>query len=169
MAGKFLGSLFGNGAGARGSAEVGHTAPPEEDDLRRAGTALVDLRRFVRRSGARLPPVVYSQLRQIDDLLAALIRYIDGARASTEQLVLLEAMVSDYLPGAVRAYLLLSEPSRQDYSAETKALLSQLKTLHLTALNLDNQVRTGAVTELAVHGRFLQDKFDLGSLHLEGR
>jgi hypothetical protein len=53
-------------------------------------------------------------------------------------------------------------------SPESDVLFAQLATLRSTALNLDNQVRSGTATELAIHGRFLQDKFDLSSLHLEG-
>ncbi|WP_394249512.1 hypothetical protein [Arthrobacter pityocampae] len=170
MVGKFLGSLFGGAEPARGL-QAGEGPPPssEQDDLRRAALALEQLRRTVLRSGALHPTIVHSQVRQILDLLGALIRYIGEFKASTEQLVLLEAILSDYLPGALRAYMLVPETSRQDESPETRTLLAQLRTLHATATDLDRQVRTGAVTELAVHGRFLQDKFDLGSLHLEGR
>ncbi len=169
MVGKFLGSFFGGPEPVPGAAGEGAPVSPEQDDLQRAARALQQLRTTVLRSGAQHPTIVHSQVRQILDLLAALIRYISEFRASTEQLVLLEAMLSDYLPGALRAYMLVPEASRQDDSAETRTLLAQLKTLHTTAIDLDRQVRTGAVTELAVHGRFLQDKFDLGSLHLEGR
>lgn len=168
MAGRFLGSLFGGPEPAR-SAEGGvQPMSSEEDDLVRAGEALNRLRSTVRRNGELYPPVIYSQVRQILDVLHSLVKYIHQSKASTEQLVLLAAIVGDYLPGALQVYILLSESSRQDTSAETTTLLSQLGTLHVTATNLDRQVRTGAVTELAVHGRFLQDKFELGSLHLEG-
>jgi hypothetical protein len=65
--------------------------------------------------------------------------------------------------------LMLASSSRTDESSETTVLLEQLGTLYSTVLNLDNQVRTGAITELAVHGQFLKDKFDIDGLHLEGR
>ena len=64
---------------------------------------------------------------------------------------------------------MLAAGSRRDDSADTKVLLEQFDTLYSTVKNLDNQVRTGAITELAVHGQFLRDKFDIDGLHLEGR
>lgn len=173
MVGRFLGALFGGQepaprATGEGTAAQTPAVPPEQDDLQRAGRALDQLLTTLLRNGALHPTIVHSQVRQILDLLSALILYIGEFRASTEQLVLLEAMLSDYLPGALRAYMLVPQRSRQDGSPETETLLAQLRTLHTTAIDLDHQVRTGAVTELAVHGRFLKDKFDLGSLHLEG-
>jgi hypothetical protein len=83
--------------------------------------------------------------------------------------VLLDAVVTDYLPSPLRSYLMLAAPTRTDGSAATTALLEQLETLFSTVKNLDNQVRTGAITELAVHGQFLRDKFDVDGLHLEGQ
>lgn len=118
--------------------------------------------------GAELPTLVVSQVLQLADILRALIDYIGQSGASTEQRVLLNAVVTDYLPSPLRAYLMLAAGSRRDDSAETTALLEQFDTLYSTVKNLDNQVRTGAITELAVHGQFLRDKFDIDGLHLEG-
>lgn len=118
--------------------------------------------------GAELPTLVVSQVLQLADTLRALIGYIGQSGASTEQRVLLNAVITDYLPSPLRAYLMLTAGSRRDDSAETTALLEQFDTLYSTVKNLDNQVRTGAITELAVHGQFLRDKFDIDGLHLEG-
>ena len=110
-----------------------------------------------------------SQVLQLADILRALIGYIGRSGASTEQRVLLNAVITDYLPSPLRAYLMLAAGSRRDDSADTAVLLEQFDTLYSTVKNLDNQVRTGAITELAVHGQFLRDKFDIDGLHLEGR
>ncbi len=138
-------------------------------DLGTSGAALDALRSEVRRAGGEVPTLIYSQFRQIDDLLAPLVAHMQTTSASTEQVVLAGAIISDYLPTSLRTYLMLPKSSRSDGSRETTTLLAQLATLHSTVLNLNQQVRSGAATELAIHGRFLQDKFDLGSLHLEGQ
>ena len=105
---------------------------------------------------------------QLADILRALIDYIGRSGASTEQRVLLNAVITDYLPSPLRAYLMLAAGLRLDESADTTVLLEQLDMLYATVQNLDSQVRTGAITELAVHGQVLRDKFDIDGLHLEG-
>ena len=83
--------------------------------------------------------------------------------------MLLNAIITNYLPTPLRAYTGISERERSDDSEATALLVEQLTTLEGIARDLDNQVRTGAITELAVHGQFLRDKFDIDGLHLEGR
>lgn len=163
---KFLGSLFGSGASRAAEQETTWDEPA--DELRASAAALDMLRCDVRSNGAEIPTVAYSQFRQLDDLIRLLIVQMNAMDASTEQRVLLAAIVSDYLPTSMRTYLMLGKSSRQESSPESEVLIAQLATLLSTTVDLDKQVRSGAATELAIHGRFLQDKFDLGSLHLEG-
>ena len=171
MVGKFIGSLFGAVASSNSHAEQGPAPVLDQNvtDLGTSGVSLDALRIEIRRSGGELPTLIYSQFRQIDDLLAPLVAHMQQTDASTEQVVLAGAIISDYLPTSLRTYLMLPKSSRVGGSRETTTLLAQLATLHSTVLNLNQQVRSGAATELAIHGRFLQDKFDLGSLHLEGQ
>jgi hypothetical protein len=169
MVAKFLGSLFGNSAVSRSVVEQQPVDDPAGDELAATSAALEELRGMALGKGAELPTVVLSQVLQLVDILRALIPYIGQSGASTEQRVLLNAVIMDYLPAPLRAYSMLTADSRTDGSADTAVLLEQLDTLYSTAQNLDNQVRTGAITELAVHGQFLRDKFDIDGLHLEGR
>lgn len=170
MVGKLLGALFGAAAARSSDAEQGPAPELDQNavDLGNSGAALEASRSEIRCAGGELPTLIYSQFRQIDDLLAPLVAHMQKTGASTEQVVLAGAIISDYLPTSLRTYLMLPKSSRVDDSRETATLLAQLATLHSTVLNLNQQVRSGNATELAVHGRFLQDKFDLGSLHLEG-
>ena len=170
MVGKFIGSLFGAAAARNSDADQGPAPVLDQNvmDLDTSRASLDALRIEFRRAGRELPTLIYSQFRQIDDLLAPLVAHMQQAGASTEQVVLAGAIIGDYLPTSLRTYLMLPKSSRVDSSRETTTLLAQLATLHSTVLNLNQQVRSGAATELAIHGRFLQDKFDLGSLHLEG-
>ncbi|MEO5779182.1 MULTISPECIES: hypothetical protein [Arthrobacter] len=176
MVAKFLGSLFGSGSDPRSAAGSGEGQPepasgsadPAAEELAVTKAALHDLRRTVLGKGAELPTLVLSQVLQLLDTLGALIGYIERSGASTEQRVLLNAVITDYMPSPLHTYLLLGRPARTVDSAQTTGLLEQLDTLHSTARNLDHQVRTGAITELAVHGQFLRDKFNVDGLRLEG-
>ncbi|WP_426225108.1 hypothetical protein [Pseudarthrobacter sp. DSP2-3-2b1] len=167
MVGKFLGSLFGAATTVSPETEQGPEPDQNSVDLGASQAALDAFRIEVRTAGAELPTLIYSQFRQIDDLVAPLLAHMQKAEPSTEQVVLAGAIISDYMPTSLRTYLMLPKSSRLDGSRESNTLLAQLATLHSTALNLNQQVRSGAATELAIHGRFLQDKFDLGSLRLE--
>ncbi len=176
MVAKFLGSLFGSGADPRPAAGAGAGQPdavsgpadPAAEELAATKAAHRDLRLTVLGHGAELPTLVVSQVLQLLDILGALIGYIERSGASTEQRVLLHAVITDYMPAPLQTYLLLDRRARSVGSAETSVLLEQLDTLYSTAKDLDHQVRTGAVTELAVHGQFLRDKFNVDGLRLEG-
>ncbi|WP_430297470.1 hypothetical protein [Sinomonas sp. B1-1] len=166
MVAKFFGSLFGGAEREPRRVLDEHLPLTQEQELEQTRLALTELRSAVRRAGAVLPVLASSRLRQTDDLLAALIGYIAEHGASTEQRVLLNAMVTDYLPTSLRVYRALPASTHAEDSPEAEKLLEQLDILHSTALDLDNQVRTGAIAELSVHGRFLQDKFDVGGIRL---
>lgn len=172
MVAKFFGSLFGGGADPRSAAVPGEDAlagSEPEDELGATARSLEDLRRMVLSNGREFPPFVVSQVLQLADILRELIDYIADGSASTEQRVLLNAVITDYLPSPLQSYLKLADAARTDDSPNTATLSEQLGTLHSTVRNLDNQVRTGAITELAVHGQFLKDKFNIDGLHLEGQ
>ena len=168
MASRLFSSLFGSGSPQDPRPEQLLIGDEKEDELSTAEEALNSLVTELRRSGADLPTVAYSQFAQITDLLFALVEHAGKIGSTIEQQVLLAAMSADYLPTSLRTYLTLPASNRALDSAETGLLLEQLATLHSTASTLEGEIYTGSSTELAIHGRFLQDKFDLGSLLLEG-
>lgn len=169
MIGRFFGSLFGSAPAP--AAGVAEPAPPssEDDELRDTVASLDRLRTAVRAAGAALPPLVTSQVCQIEDVLRPLLGHIAAHGASTEQRVLLNAIITSYLPTPLRAYTGISERERTDDSEATALLVEQLTTLEGIARDLDNQVRTGAIAELSTHGRFLDDKFAPSTLQLGER
>lgn len=168
MASRLFGSLFGYGSSQDSRPEQLVISDEKEDELRAAEEALSSLTAQLRRSGADIPTAAYSQFAQIADLLCALVEHAGKIGSTIEQRVLLAAMLADYLPTSLRTYLTLPAVNRALGSAETGLLLEQLATLHSTASTLESEIHNGSSTELAIHGRFLQDKFDLGSLLLEG-
>ena len=156
MVSRFLSSLFGV---PPRDAEQGPTPPSESDD-ERVASSLGTLQMTVRGAGRELPNIASSQLRQIDDILQPLVDYIAEHGASTEQRVLLEAIIGDYLPTPLKAYLAATEQDRAEDSPATGLLCEQLALLFSTAQDLNHQVRSGAITELSTYARFLGDKFE---------
>ncbi|MFD1213726.1 hypothetical protein ACFQ36_16935 [Arthrobacter sp. GCM10027362] len=156
MVARFFGSLFGTPRPEEGA---GQEPAAEPDDDARVAEALDGLRSAVRAAGRELPGLISAQLRQIDDVLQPLAEYIKAQDASTEQRVLLEAMVVDYIPTPLKAYLALPEEDRGEDSRATAMFAEQLQILFDTAQDLNHQVRSGAITELSTYARFLDDKF----------
>ncbi|WP_138444781.1 hypothetical protein [Sinomonas susongensis] len=162
---KFFGSLFGNGREPERALDD-DLPMTQAQELERTREALAELRSSIRRAGSLLPPLATSHMRQIDDVLRLLLAYVAEHGASTEQRVLLDAIASDYLPTSLRVYRALPPETQTDTSPETEKLLEQLDILYATALDLDHQVRTGAIAELSAHGRFLRDRFDVDGVRI---
>jgi hypothetical protein len=168
------GALFGrpDDAGDARSRAVEVVGPTPGDAPAAAAAALgaLDaLRADVRRAGGALPTLISSQLRQIDDLLRTVVTAVDEEDGSTEQQYLLNALVTDYLPTPLAAFLALGDEDRTDDAGPTLQFAGQLVLLEETIRDLLNQVRIGAVAELSTHGRFLADKFTAPELTLDGR
>lgn len=158
MIGRIGRGLFGGGSPAP---EVpGQPAlDPIAQEIAQMGAAVDKLRASVRRSGSHLPPLLFSQLRQLGDLLREAVADISIRGCSTEQRVLLNAMICNYIPAPLQAYLSLPPAHHDEESRATFMLAEQLATLRETLDDLLNQIRIGAVEELSTHGRFLADKF----------
>ena len=161
---KLFGARFG---GAAQNNIVEQVPVASADEVQQLTRELDTLRSAVRRSGSVLPGLLSSQLRQIDDLLRPLLDYVRSNGSSTEQMVLLGAIINSYIPTPLQAYMVAEASEHSDDSETTKLFAEQLKVLEATARDLDRQVRSGAIWELSVHARFLQDKFG-PSLELEG-
>jgi hypothetical protein len=160
--GRFVNSLFGAPPSQQPAAEapvVDTPASAAQTDDEQTAAALDDLRDSVRRAGRDIPTLLSSRLGQIDDLLREVVATIEAQDASTEQRVLLGAMVRDYIPTPLRAFLALPEGDRGDNSRATVLFADQLALLEETVRDLLNQIRIGAIAELSTHGRFLADKF----------
>lgn len=167
MIGKIVGSFF-KSAPAPAAAEASHEATVESEDAQTAH-ALDALRAEVRHAGAQLPGLISSQLRQVDDVLRTIVAAVADQGASTEQRVLLNAIICSYIPTPLHAFLALADGERGDRSRGTQLFAEQLTTLEAISRDLLNQVRVGAIAELSTHGRFLNDKFAPSSLTLDGR
>lgn len=156
--GRFVGGIFGNGP-AQQQAQVVSSVDPVEQELAQMSVSLEKLRSAVRRSGSTLPTLLSSQLGQLCDLLGVVYQDLKIRGGSTEQRVLLNAMICSYIPEPLQAFLSLPAAYQSDSSKSAGMLEEQLATLFETLADLHNQIRIGAVEELSTHGRFLADKF----------
>ncbi|MGO2539963.1 hypothetical protein ACT3TS_11985 [Specibacter sp. AOP5-B1-6] len=157
MIGRFVGGRFGGGAAPQVPDRP--VVDPVAEEISQMGAAVDSLRAAVRRSGSRLPPLLMSQLRHLGDLMREAVADISIRGCSTEQRVLLNAMICSYVPTPLQAYLGLPPTHHDEESAATFLFAEQLATLEQTLADLLNQIRIGAVEELSTHGRFLADKF----------
>lgn len=157
MIGRFVGGLFGGG-----SNEPTPTAAPVDtlaQELDQIEASLEKLRSSIRRSGSRLPTVLSSQLLQLADAMEDALTEVRITGSSTEQRVLLNAMICSYVPEPLQSYLSLPPVHHEEGSKTSGMFEEQLSTLFETLADLTNQIRIGAVEELSTHGRFLNDKF----------
>lgn len=114
---------------------------------------------LTRKSSNDIPTAVYSKLRIIDDILRSLLRYIDVQGCSPEQEYLLNAMITDYIPTGLHAYLNLSPLDKGDNTSSALSLMRQYDILEDKARDLANMVRTGATAELSTQESFIDAKF----------
>lgn len=157
MIGRFVGGRFGGGPAPQ--VPQVPAVDPVAAEIAAMGAAVDSLRAAVRRSGSALPPLLTSQLRQLGDLMRDAVLDVSVRGCSTEQRVLLNAMICSYVPAPLQSYLALPPAHHGEESAATFMFAEQLATLEQTLADLLNQIRIGAVEELSTHGRFLADKF----------
>lgn len=158
MIGRFVGGIFGSGP-AQQQVPATPAVDPVEQELAQMRVSLEKLRSAVRRSGSVLPTLLLSQLSQLCDLMGVALEDLTVRGGSTEQRVLLNAMMCSYIPEPLQAFLSLPPEYQNDGGKSAGMLEEQLATLYETLADLHNQIRIGAVEELSTHGRFLADKF----------
>ncbi|WP_049796071.1 hypothetical protein [Frankia sp. EAN1pec] len=114
-------------------------------------------------NGGRLPPGAVPTVRDIDDVLRPLLRYIEVQSASEEEMRYLTAIVHEYLPQALGDFVALPAhyADRPGVTGTTPAddLIRQLQLLDEGANELQDLVYTGDAAKLAIQARFLDAKF----------
>jgi hypothetical protein len=153
-----------------------HTAPtPVEhtpsDPVLGLQNSLREVVRIANRNGGRLPDGAVPAVREIEDVLRPLLAHVAKRGADVEELHNLEAIVTEYLPGALDHYLDLPEDyalTNRGPSGSTPAeeLLNQLRLLVDGAKDLQRAVYDHDAQKLSVQGRFLDAKFRRSDLDL---
>ena len=132
---------------------------------------LAETVRLANRSGGRLPDGAVPLVRQVEDVLRPLLAHVDKRGAGAEEQHNLEAIVTEYLPGALEHYLDLPEEyalTSRGPSGTTPAeeLVNQLELLSEGARDLQRAVYDHDAAKLSVQGRFLDAKFRRSDLDL---
>lgn len=147
-------------------AASGPAAPTEPDVAGPARQLLSELTVIVRQAnadGGRLPPGAVPTVRDIDDVLRPLLRYIETQSASEEEMRHLTAIIHDYLPTALGDFTALpaqyAERPGVTGTSPADDLLRQLQLLDEGANELQDLVYTGDAAQLAIQARFLDAKF----------
>ncbi|NAZ87557.1 hypothetical protein GTR00_15845 [Kineococcus sp. T90] len=147
-------------------------APPAPADPVQA--LQVRLRETVQRAnraGGRLPDGAVPAVRDVEDVLKPLLAHVARRGAQVEEMHNLEAIVDEYLPGALERYLDLPEDYALHHrgpSGTTPAeeLVSQLHLLLEGARELQQAVYDHDARLLSEQGRFLDAKFRRSDLDL---
>ncbi|ONH33237.1 hypothetical protein [Pseudofrankia asymbiotica] len=121
--------------------------------------------------GGRLPPGVVPIVRDLDDALRPLLEYLRVRPPNGEELRSLTAIISEYLPQALRDYLALppryAERPGVTGTSPADDLIRQLVLLDEGVSELQDLVYSGDAAKLAIQARFLDTKFRRSDLDLE--
>ena len=150
-------------------APVGPAAPV--DPVVALQERLREVVRTANRHGGRLPDGAVPAVREIEDVLRPLLAHVAKRGAGVEEVHNLEAIVTEYLPGALEHYLDLPEQYAQTHllpSGVTPAqeLVNQLHLLRDGARDLQSAVYDQDARKLATQGQFLDAKFRRSDLDL---
>jgi hypothetical protein len=139
---------------------------PEADvagEARQLQTELAGIVRQANADGGRLPPGAVPTVRDIDDVLRPLLKYVESRSASEEEMRHLTSIIRDYLPTALGDFMSLPPQytERAGVTGTTPALdlVRQLQLLDEGANELQDLVYTGDAAQLAIQARFLDAKF----------
>jgi hypothetical protein len=149
----WLGNLFA-GAGDTPAPAAARPAFPE-----RAAAAADALAAAARPLGRDLSPAAYSTLQRIPDLIRPII--VDAAEHPllAEREFAVESLLTDLVPATLTAFLRIPPAERADGSDADAALVDQLETLALAAVDTVAAVRRDAVAAFEANQLFLDAKF----------
>jgi hypothetical protein len=131
---------------------------------------LEELKWTARGAGDVLPVAALPLLGEIEDVLFPLATHLLDNPPTIDEEIAIEAVVSDYLPTSLRAYVALDRRiatvPRADGRTPGDDLVDQLGTLAAAAHELSLAVYAHDADQLAAHGRFLDTKFSGSDLDL---
>lgn len=144
------------------------TAPPAAPFGERMTGELERIRWTARRAGGTLPVAALPALGQIEDVLGPLVEHLVDNPPTVEEEIAVEAMLTDYLPTTLNAYVRLNRQvaatARTGGRTPGDDLLDQLATLEAAAQELSDAVYAHDADQLATQGRFLSTKFNRSDL-----
>ena len=149
-------------------APAGSTPGSEPEALEAELTELV---RRVNRAGGTMPEGGVPAVRDVEDVLRPLLRYLRSNPPTESEMIPIRSMVRDYLPTTVDTFLALppdfaaTHRNRQGRSP-AEELLEQLRLLEQGAREYATAIYAGDAQELTNQGKFLETKFTRSDLDL---
>ena len=145
--------------------------PPSRDPVEDLEQQLTELVRRVNRAGGTMPEGGVPAVREVEDVLRPLLRYLRSNPPTAEEMIPVRATVTDYLPSTVNAFLALPPDfalTHRNRMGRTPAeeLLEQLRLLAEGAQEYATAIYAGDAQELTNQGRFLATKFTRSDLDL---
>lgn len=160
------------GQDAQGAAPAqAPVAPPAGAEAEVLEAELTDLVRRVNKAGGTMPEGGVPAVREVEDVLRPLLRYLRANPATESEMIPVRSMVRDYLPTTVDTFLALppafaaAHRNRQGRSP-TEDLLEQLRLLGEGAREYATAIYAGDAQELTNQGKFLETKFTRSDLDL---
>lgn len=146
-------------------------APPAGDPIAELEQQLTELVRRVNRAGGTMPEGGVPAVREVEDVLRPLLRYLRSNPPTAEEMIPVRSTVTDYLPSTVNAFLALPPEfaaTHRNRMGRTPAeeLLEQLRLLAEGAQEYATAIYAGDAQELTNQGRFLATKFTRSDLDL---
>jgi hypothetical protein len=125
-----------------------------------------------RRAGRGVPPEFTAAVHRITQSIRELLSSVAAQPAASEEVFVLSRMATDYLPATVDGYLRLPGSygmthKLADGRTPYELACSQLALLEGKLQDVRGAMLKGDSDELAVHGRFLEDRFGSSSLSLK--
>ncbi len=157
-----------HGTGAVDPNSSSQTLRPQDDDsvvaLKEQTQALI---LEVNASAGDLPSVAVVLARAVTDTVAVVLDSPEAERLDISVRVAVHAVLTDYLPGAVRSYIGAVRGGEQaSVRRATDSVVEQLTTLRASVEDLARASSERDQQALQVHGRFLQDRFGSSDLDL---
>ena len=152
-------------------AQTAAPAQPARDPIEDLERQLSELVRRVNRAGGTMPEGGVPAVREVEDELRPLLRYLRSNPPTAEEMIPVRATVTDYLPSTVNAFLALPPDfalTHRNRMGRTPAeeLLEQLRLLAEGAQEYATAIYAGDAQELTNQGRFLATKFTRSDLDL---
>ena len=156
------------GAGFALAPRLGGTATRPEaqadlQDIRRALTGLIQA------NAGRLPGEVAAVLARIEGLVLTMLPRVEHLPPGSEDVYILRATATDYLPATLDSYLNLprefaSQHRLADGNTAETDLLAQLRLLELKLTEVSEDIARSDSDRLLANGRFLREKFGASEL-----
>lgn len=117
------------------------------------------LDKLVKEMSNQISTDVYSKLRDVDDVMRPLIKYLETHDIIVEQQVLISSILTDYIPTSLDTFRLLPEEDKVDGDRADLLLQKQYDTIYLNAKELADEIYGRGLSSLSTQAIFIENKF----------